>query len=124
MMSTQRMATHPGRRRTGRRSGRLVMRTLAMLSVVALTALLGSCLSALPCGGGYCAAGYSCVQADDEPKCRACNHCGDQSVTPEAGEVCDRASLVATSCVDLRYDFGRPGCSESCDNFLTASYDD
>jgi cysteine-rich repeat protein len=54
--------------------------------------------------GGYC--------RDD---CKI--HCGDGKVADE--EVCDRNLPITASCVDLRYDFGRSGCTNACDGLST-----
>ncbi|WP_437941066.1 hypothetical protein [Sorangium sp. So ce341] len=59
--------------------------------------------------GGYC--------RDD---CQV--HCGDGRLAPE--EVCDPAYAADLSCARLRYDFGRPGCSGSCDSLLASSCGD
>src|SRR5262245_54361327 len=78
------------------------IRTVLMLFVLTLAGMPGACIRAISCGDGYCSPDYYCTQTNDgEPQCRARNHCGDGMITPEAGEICDRAYPVSKSCMDL-----------------------
>ncbi|HTN91600.1 MAG TPA: DUF4215 domain-containing protein, partial [Sorangium sp.] len=92
------------------------------------------CMSDERCGNGVVDAirGEECDCGADElgvadPLCRGVQnadlrgycrsdckkHCGDGELAED--EICDTKLQVTTSCVSLRYDFGRPGCANSCD---------
>ncbi|WP_437931559.1 hypothetical protein WMF37_20630 [Sorangium sp. So ce291] len=94
------------------------------------------CLSAERCGDGVLEAtrGEMCdCGADDfhpmDPRCNGKQNGADPSAycssnctkaacgngMVDDGEKCDTRVTVTTSCVDLRYDFGRPGCTAACD---------
>lgn len=80
------------------------------------------------CGGeGVTPGSILCAGRNNEASGGHCRedcrlHCGDGELAAE--EFCDPAQPISVSCVDLRYDLGRLGCSASCDSYRTEACGD